>query len=554
MLGTARRPPVRGVEKLATAIARNFKGGLNTYDPPLNLNSQYIIEGKNVYPDTNGTLRVRFGTTQFSDLAAIASDVVAMEYYINVLVCVFRNGKVATVNSAGVATIRWNAGWTNPTNFASFAQFGGNLIICNGVDKPLIMNSALVCNYLVDPGSLTNVNTPRAKYCVTHNNYLILAVTPTESTKLYISAKGTSGTFAGDPPPNDAVTFDTSTYLTRGVAEITGLGSFRDKLIVTYGENIIPITLGAYNGTAHVPNVDDIVDTYGAISHRCIVPMGDDILFLDKVGIASVTRALISAAMSPTRESLLVGRDMQKAMTKFTAAQLSDNLFAINDRIASQVLFFIPKDTTVTSTTDNDVYVFCIDKTQRFRAMALFSEMPYRCGARSSDGRIFLAAGTKVWYYRNQYEPVYVDNGVPGQQPWSDNTNWDDGTGWTGSGASATYTGTPIAFTIGTPWSDHKEPERQKDSRYLHVLMEGEGIVNVEMYTDRFAPVQLSMQFTQTEFPAANSAVLRPLNNDQLYAWNAKYTRARLRLHGTTVAALSLISVGVLYLQGGYRR
>ena len=129
-----------------------------------------------------------------------------MEYYINVLVVVFANGNVATVGGDGIPVLRWSTsiaaakpgaplGWTSGLSFTSFAQFNGRLIICNGVDKPLIMESTLDVNYLADAGTSSNVNVPRAKYVVTHNNYLVMAVTPTNATTLYVSSKGTSGTF-----------------------------------------------------------------------------------------------------------------------------------------------------------------------------------------------------------------------------------------------------------------------------------------------------------------------------------------------------------------------
>ena len=130
----------------------------------------------------------------------------------------------------------------------------------------------------------------------------------------------------GDPEPNDAVNFDTSTYINRGIPEITGLGSFRDKLIVCFDENIMSVNLGSYADGDATIEMDDIVESYGAVSHKCIVPMGDDILFLDKVGISSVARALITATLSPTRESLLVSRELQAALAKFTALAIVQQL------------------------------------------------------------------------------------------------------------------------------------------------------------------------------------------------------------------------------------
>lgn len=562
MLGSANRKPMKGQQALIQAIAKEFRGGLNTYDSPLTVKSTYATELRNMYPDASGALRVRFGTTQFSSLSTYGTNIIAMEYYINALIAVMNNGVVVKVDSAGVTTPIWNtaiaatrpgapAAWST-TAFASFAQFGGKLIICNGADKPLIVDNAFLVNYLADAGTGSNVNVPRAKYVVTHNNYLIMAVTPTNSTTIYITSKGTSGTFFGDPAPNDATNFDTATFITRGVPEITGLGSFRDKLVVFYDENVITLKLGGYDGATHLPVLEDVVENFGAVSHRTVVPMGDDLVFMDKVGIASIARAIVSATLSPTRESLLVSRDLQSKLSKFTTGQLQNSLFAIHDRIAQQVLFFVPKGTGISD--DNDVYVFCVDKTQKFRAMAYFDAMPYRSGARSADGRIFLSSTTNILYYRNQYEPQYVDSGVPGSQAWDDNTVWDDATGWTDTGAGQTYVGTPITFAMSTPWSDFREPEKFKEGRYLHCMMEGAGIVTVTQYNDRFDNAQLSMQFTMSTAPAVPETTTRPLNNDQLYAWPSKFTRAKLRVSGSTSNGLALLSLGLLYLPGGHRR
>ena len=216
------------------------------------------------------------------------------------------------------------------------------------------------------------------------------------------------------------------------------------------------------------------------------------------------------------------------------------------------VTYTVPPGYTIGD--ENDVYVLCSDKSQKFRAMAKFDNMPYRCAARSADGRIFVGKDLSIWYYRNQYEPQYVDDGVRGSQPWSDDVYWDDDTGWLDPGLDDAWTGDPIPFAISTPWSDFKEPDKQKDGRYLHCMMEGAGNVTIEQFNDRFDQAQLSMAFTMTQTPSAPGVALRPLNNDQLYAWNSKFTRTRLRVSGDTQQQLSLLSLGLLYLPGGYRR
>lgn len=787
MLGSPRRQQLRPIDKLTPAIARSFKGGLNTHDPDTNMAPGFLTEVRNMFPDPSGVLRVRYGTTFFADVGTYGGTVVNMEYFINALIVVLSNGVVVKVDAAGIHAPIWNstiaasrpnspAPW-GPTDFVSFAQFGGQLVLCNGRDKPLVIDSAMSVNYLADVGSGSNVNVPRARYVVTHNNYLIMAATPTDKTTLYITNKGTNGTFAGDPAPNDAVNVNTAAYVMSGLPEITGLGSFRDRLIVCYDELILSVKLGTYNGDAHVPDVTDVVENHGAVSHRTIVPMGDDVLFMDKVGVSSVSRALITATLSPTRESTLVGRDMQRLLSRFSVEDMTTSLWAMHDRIAQQVLFFIPQATiggivqmpdpttlnpadksaaitlsnnnltatngaqngleerfvrstygatdgkrywqvkapvegpdsnmrygicqanstfggsngvtfsalvhntggtfqivgnaplasypsmvgpvqgtdyvefavdfdtkqlwarrlnaagnpygnwngavganpatgaggiyfgahldtgpfhavlhfafydsaqrsmtfnfgdsayvgagapagfqalgqgedvelpnSVAADADNDVYVYCVDKSQKFRAFTYFNDMPYRCGTRTPDGRIFLAGLSRIYYYRNQFEPIHVDFAERAAQPWDDDMRFDDMTAWDEPGLRGTYDGSPIVFSATTPWSDMRMPEQQKDARYLHCVMEGAGAVVVEQYNDRFAQLQLQMRFNMTAEPQTPEQIYRPLNNDQLYAWNCKFTRAKLRVHGQTKQQLALVSLGLLYLPGGYRR
>lgn len=562
-----RRPPAQAYnDTLKPAVAKDFRGGLNTFDSDLNLNSRFLTEGTNVYVDSGGRVRVRFGTSFFAGTGSVLDEIIAVTYYVNSLIAVGANGKIVSIDGAGNVTERWStviasalpgspAGWSTGLTFVSFCQFAGDLIICNGVDKPLVMDSTFAVQYLADPGTGSNTNVPRAKLCTTHNSYLVLAVTPTDTTTLFIGNKGTAGTFVGDPAPNDAVNFNTATHVYQGLTDITGLGTFRDKLIVTYNETILAMTLGGYNDATtpeHVPVVDEVIDNYGSISHNTLVALGDDILFLDQVGISSIQRALITATLTPTRESQLVSLDLQTALAPLTLAQMQDNVFAVLDRIANHVLFFIPKSATIDSDTDNHVYVFAFDKSQKFRAMNYFEEMRYRSGCRSAEGRIFLTRGVNVYYYRNQYEPLYTDYSTPAEQPWDDGTLWDDGTGWFDT--DTVFDGDPITFSWATPYSDMRAPERVKNSKYLSILAQGAGAITVEMFTDRFDTAQLSMAFTQTEFPSSSTAVSRPSNNDKLYAWPMKFTRAKLRVSGSTSSRLDFIALTLFYNGGSVRR
>lgn len=559
-----RKIKLPSVDKLQAAVARDFRGGLNTFDSPLNLNSKYLIDVRNLYPDSNGKLSLRYGTSPFADVledqasTAAIDEIVGQEYYAGALVIVGANGNIVTVDAAGVVDLRWStaiaallpgapAGWTDPITYASFTQFAGQLIICNGVDKPVTMDELYAVTYVQDPVSGTNTNTPRAKYCTTHDGHLVMAVTPTDTYTVYVSGQGVTS-FDPDTGTNGA-NMDTSIYVDRGVPVITGLATYRDRLVVTYQETILAIKFILPTSAPVEFDVTDIVSGYGAVSHKAITVIGDDMLLLDTSGIISIKRTALGTDFIPEPASSLINTDVQVALARFSNTQLTEYVFSIHDRIAHQILFFIPVIDTVTATTQNEVFVYCYDKSQRFRAWTRYDAMPYRSACRTTEGRIFYGAGTTVRYYHNAYEPRYTDVGTIAEQNWDDGDAWDDGTGW-----EEAYPETPISFSMSMPWADFKQPLNVKYSKYLSTFSEGNGSYTVDMYVDEFPDPSLSMLFTQDGIPHGATYGNRPPNNEQLYAWPQKFIRMRFRISGSASEAFSLIAVGILYLTGSVRR
>jgi hypothetical protein len=552
-----RKIKLPAVDKLQAAVARDFRGGLNTFDSPLNLNSKYLIDVRNLYPDSNGKLSVRYGTSPFATTATI-DKIVGMEYYAGALVVVGANGKIVTVDASGVVVLRWStaiaallpgapAGWSNPITYVSFTQFAGQLIICNGVDKPVTMDELYAVTYVVNPVSGTNTNTPRAKYCTTHDGHLVMAVTPTDTYTVYVSGQGVTS-FDPDAGTNGA-NMDTSIYIDRGVPVITGLATYRDRLVVTYQESILAIQFILPTSAPVEFDVTDIVSGYGAVSHKAITVIGDEMLLLDTSGVISIKRTALGTDFIPTPASALINTDLQRALARFSNTQLTEYVYAVHDRIAHQVLFFIPVIDVVVATTQNDVFVHCYDKSQSFKAWTRYDAMPYRAACRTTEGRIFYGAGSHVRYYHNAYEPRYTDVTTIVQQNWDDGDPWDDNTGW-----EEGYVEVPITFSMNLPWADFKQPLNNKMSKYLSTFSEGIGSYTVNMYVDQFSTASLSMYFVQDSGPHAATYANRPPNNEQLYAWPQKFMRMRFTISGSTSSAFSFIAIGLLYLTGSIRR
>ena len=142
--------------------------------------------------------------------------------------------------------------WPAGSVEVNFTIFNSDLIIGNGRDKPIIVSGDPVnarymeVEFLVDLATSTNVNTPVGKFVIAHSQYTVISGVPSEPSSIYVSAKGTSGTYFGDPAPNDAIQLDLGRRVSLGSATITGLVAYRDKLLVTFERGVLPINLGVF--------------------------------------------------------------------------------------------------------------------------------------------------------------------------------------------------------------------------------------------------------------------------------------------------------------------
>jgi hypothetical protein len=339
--------PTLKSKALKQTTARDFSGGLDLVDSEFNLTSKYAVAGYNMVFNENGDLQVRWGTRLFATTGD--SRIVGMEYFYAYVIAVRADGTITATDASGVSVDIWNhdiaaaligapAEWSE-TPSVSFAQFLGELIIANGIDKPLVVSKTLVCQYLQDLGSGSNLFTPVAKYVVSHSNYVVMAGDPDYPGRLYISNAGTSGTWTGDAAPNDAITFDADKYAPDTVGEITGLATYRNKLVVFFAKYILTLTLGTYRTAAtpvHTPTVGDVIASYGAVSHKAIMSTGDSLLFMDYTGVASIRSTVFTTDILPDRASTLIDTAMQGALSKLSRTTLQQRCFVIYDRRESR--------------------------------------------------------------------------------------------------------------------------------------------------------------------------------------------------------------------------
>lgn len=608
LLQRQKRKPVIQAEPLDEATVRDFNGGLNVIDNDLNLSSRFAKQLINTARAPDGSLDVQFGTKLLADTATYRSGtrIVGTRYFGRFVIAVDNAGEITATDGQGNTVLIWNdtiaasqasnpLGW-DATAFVSFVEFNGELIICNGVNKPLLVRPNLNVRYLQDIATGSNINTPVCRYVANHSEYCVMAGDPLAEDMLYISNRLTSGTWLNDPIPNDAVNFPMGSFIEVGSSRITGLASFRDRLVVFFEESIAIVQLGTYDETtgAHVPKVIDVIANYGAISHNAIQNLGEDVLFMDIVGVQSLQRALLTNNLSPDRESRLVDPAIQKRLKRLSRATLEDRVFSVFNKLDAQVTWFVPNDDAINATVETRGFVFTFIKQLKIRAWNEARMWNWSAACRTAEGRVVYARETLLFVYGTQQERFDADY-VGYTETYSDDTMHTDGTGFTPvadiaqTGDTSSQGGLPIFFAWELPWSDLRSRGNTKESRYLQLDTQGKARFTAQMFIDNIYKQRvggepftdgtlftdgwgfenelyglqptLSMDFVGGDRGGFGAEAFswefgggRISSDERLYAWPSKFKIFKLRFTGFAKGGLRYIAITMHYMKGAIRR
>ena len=487
------------------------------------------------------------------DNKTVNSPVIATKWFQDRFVNVHESGILTEMSIDGICRIIWDdliagklisapTGWSSDLKFASYTTFDGQLLVFNGVDKPLIVdfNTHPHVQYLNDLATGSNFYVPITRYGVGMNDYVALMGDVVNPDLLHISNVLTSGTFLGAPPPNDAVQINLGKKVQSISNIIRGGGRFRDKLIVPFDDVTAIGTLGIYDGANHEPNFDDAVDEYGGIAHRSMISLGDDFLMTDAVGVPSLSRATINNSIRPERLSETVENDLQNDLAALSKETIEDRVFAIYNRIDGQYMLFVPDNDDVDLITETKCYVLTYNRKRGVRAWSRFRGWNFRCGDRALNDRVFMFKGTKLYDYGNDAELHTADfEGDP-----------------TGSVA--------ITFDWELPWNDFGDDARFKKTRYLKCVTDGTAQFDVDLYCDFItedadgndAP-QLTLPMT-AGLPGFGTGPQpygggRRTNDQRAWPFTAKFVYGKLRMRGSVTTKLRFKSITFLYHIGSIR-
>jgi hypothetical protein len=588
---------------LLDATIRDFSGGWNVVDSDLNLDTKFSKILRNMQRGVDGANEVRPGTKLFADCAEYLDEIVNCEYFSAHIVAVGRNGKIVAIDSVGSVKEIWSDDWANnlpgnpsgwsATSFVSFAVFNGELIVCNGVNKPLKISSSMVTEYLVDLANGSNANTPIARYVVAHGRYLVMSgsLIAGEEDILFISATDVGGTWLNDDAPNDAVNVALGSRVPSGSQTIKGLGRFRDKLMVMFEDAVMPGTLGVYVSTDHVPTFDDAIENIGAIAHRLIQTVGDDMLFADVNGVSSVKRALFTGSVTSDSQSYLIDPEYHKAIEAINSTiVLEDKVWSLWDSSANNYMIFLPNSGVSEQITEYRCMVFKRNVKLKIAAWHDWRDWTFTSGCRSALKRIFLCKGTEVFIMgeTSSSNNIYSKDYIGSEEMFDDDTVFTDQRGFSPV-ADADDSGVPIKFVWELPWSDNNDRFMVKNSRFINFDTIGDERFTVDMFVDNLyedradfgedweeddlkfddltgfdvdvlTPV-LSMEFVGGNGPGFGSDGYgnfygggRPTILETLYAWTAKYKIQKLRIYGDATKPLKFVSITLAYLKGSPRR
>lgn len=591
--------PIPTKASLETSTSNQFDGGWNSVDNELSIDSRFARVLDNMWRATDGSIAVRWGTKLFADLSVVGmNDIIGMSYFYTYICAVDRTGVVALVDGTGTAYVVWsptvasNLGtvpWSNNLGFVSFAQLKNQLVICNGVDKPLVVQTNRACNYLVDLGTLLNTNVPICKYVFAHQRFLIMAGDPNAPDKLYIGSRDTVGTFYGDPAPNDGVNIELATYIT-GDSTITGLSAFRKNLVIGFPNAMLIAQLGVYSGSAHQPDIGDPIQEIGITSHNASVFLGDDLFFLDShSGVQSLKRAFVTGELVPAPVSDRISNKLGNALAPLPLYLDNKSApFATFHHSESLYMLFVPNNESIEHVTQTPCFAMVFAPESKIAAWTLFKRWNWRASCKSVLGELFFAKANEIFIYGSDTLPLHGDF-IGSQETWSDGTTFSDDLGWTPI-SDGEIEGLPIPFIWELPWSAFKARGNVKDVHYIQIDTKGTGEYTLKGFVDNIyeelntgedwsdetsfsdglgwdpytPPLDPAVEmefvggdaegFGLVPFGTGGFGGGRNANEERLYKFPMKGKVIKLRIDGETNKPLSFQSITAYYSMGSIRR
>lgn len=529
---------------------RDFSGGLKETDNQTSLKSKYATILVNMLSEPDNAQTIRFGTKEF---ATCSTKVLNMVYFKQHIVAILENGEIEKIANDGTVTTIWDStiaaalpgapsGWSSNLTVVDFTEFRNNLIVTNGEDKPLVIDKDLDVTYLQDIPTGSNVNTPIAKYVTTVSNYVVMAGIENEDDVIYISQTGASGTWTGDPDPNDATTFNLGAYTGEATSEIHGLGTFKNFLIIFFDNLSIVVQLGTFNESGvHTPEVIDTYIGLGTINNKTILTSSEDVIFTSNIGIFSGKRNIFGGSLSTKGISESLG-DTYPAVLGLVDKNNQDSCI-VNDTLSKTMFFIFHKE-------DSTIEIWAMKYTENLSKIAWskVTGWSFSSACSTDKGRVFFSENEKVYQYGNS---VFTDED------------------YTADYITDVSDGNDIEFDWEFPWLDAGNRIKIKQLKKISFDTTGSSEFSLQCFVNNFYKdinddylPALEMNFVGGNIGGYGNNPEgygggafgggRLANDERFYGFPLKFKILKMRIYGSTKAPLSISSISLIYSRGNY--
>lgn len=201
--------------------------------------------------------------------------------------------------------------------------------------------------FLADPASSSNAAVPRGEFIQSIDAYTLIYGTDSGTksipTTLDISMLGTSSVFQANSSPGDAIQVELGRISNTMDPRITGVGNIRDYIFVAFYDTGMLGQVGIYDSTGHKPSFKDQIPQHGAINHRVIQTVGNDLFMCDFAGVPAFSQSMQTGVIVPDRISELIDPELNKHLSRLSPTTLRYycwSLFNVRDR---QYMLWLPK-------------------------------------------------------------------------------------------------------------------------------------------------------------------------------------------------------------------
>lgn len=576
------------------ASISDFSGGLNTTDNDLRINSKYAKDLYNFYKQGDGTQELRYGTNFLYDTSAVVSgDIIEIVNFQNHLVVFTDAGEAAKIDTGGTITAIWNttianalsgspSGWSASLTQIDFTEFKNELVVCNGNDKPIIIDDSLDVDYLQDLATGSNVNTPIAAYVTTSSNYTVFAGISSAPDTIYISSAGTSGTWPGDPAPNDAISLNIAAYAPSTGGNIRGLSSFKDFLFIHFATSTVVFRIGLYDGVIHEPAYVETIAESGIVSHRTEFILPEASGFLANSGFKRIKQNSFGTSTITQSMSEKVQRALQSKLPTASANRLKS--FGFYNFADNSLWLLLYNGTTY------DMFIAGTDQQLKRMAWAEGGGWSFTCATNAESKRVYLCRGSYVFQLGNDLydgEDYLADEIGLFTSSWTTTTAYvvgdkvsESGTAYRclvahTAGTFATdlandywevNNGDEIEFRWEMPWTDVNSRMKKKYLGYVGFDTSGGANFDLQIFVDN-----VIFDLNQEYDPAVTMTMVggdsggygngpqpygggRRTADERRWGFPVEFNKMKMRISGTSRSGLGFNVISILYKEGSFHR